>query len=82
LAICGDVVELAARHVDDEVVGLVVGEGEAHAVHPVEGDLRQGHGPTDLHGYQASLAEVPLFVRLGTRDTGALMSALRRRGPG
>jgi alpha-glucosidase (family GH31 glycosyl hydrolase) len=40
------------------------------------------HGPTDLHGYQASLAEVPLFVRLGTRDTGALMIALRARGHG
>jgi hypothetical protein len=36
------------------------------------------HGPTDLHAYKASLAEVPLFVRLGTRDTGALMRALRR----
>jgi alpha-glucosidase (family GH31 glycosyl hydrolase) len=39
-------------------------------------------GPTDLHGYQASLADVPLFVRLGTRGTGALMSALRRTGHG
>jgi hypothetical protein len=35
-----------------------------------------------VHGYQAQLAEVPLFVRLGTRDTGALMSALRHSGHG
>lgn len=34
------------------------------------------HGPATLHGYGAGLAQVPMFVRLGTSDTGMLMSAL------
>lgn len=33
------------------------------------------HG--DLHGYRADLGTLPLFVRLGTRDTHALTKALR-----
>lgn len=37
------------------------------------------HGPTTLHAYGASLAQVPMFVRLGTPDTGMLMSALNGR---
>jgi alpha-glucosidase (family GH31 glycosyl hydrolase) len=34
------------------------------------------HGPTTLRAYGASLAQVPMFVRLGTPDTGMLMRAL------
>jgi alpha-glucosidase (family GH31 glycosyl hydrolase) len=33
-------------------------------------------GPATLTGYQASLAQTPLFVRLGTAQTRTLMSAL------
>jgi alpha-glucosidase (family GH31 glycosyl hydrolase) len=31
-------------------------------------------GPATLTGYQASLAQTPVFIRLGTRQTGTLMS--------
>jgi alpha-glucosidase (family GH31 glycosyl hydrolase) len=34
------------------------------------------NGPTTLHAYGADLAQVPMFVRLGTPDTGMLMQAL------
>lgn len=37
-------------------------------------------GGQDLNDYRAELADIPLFVRLGTRDTGALLSALRHHG--
>ena len=37
---------------------------------------REVRGPADLHGYQADLDTLPLFVRLGTRDTGQLMRTL------
>jgi alpha-glucosidase (family GH31 glycosyl hydrolase) len=33
-------------------------------------------GPAALTGYQAGLAQTPVFIRLGTRQTGMLMSAL------
>lgn len=33
-------------------------------------------GPTDLRGYSADLATMPLFVRLGAADTGQLMEVL------
>lgn len=33
-------------------------------------------GPTELTGYPTALADVPLFVRLGTHQTGMLMRAL------
>jgi hypothetical protein len=33
-------------------------------------------GPTDIAGYPVALSDVPMFVRLGTPDTGRLMSAL------
>jgi alpha-glucosidase (family GH31 glycosyl hydrolase) len=33
------------------------------------------HGPTTLQGYSAPLDTLPMFVKLGSRDTGALMSA-------
>jgi alpha-glucosidase (family GH31 glycosyl hydrolase) len=33
-------------------------------------------GPATLTGYQAGLAQTPVFVRLGTAQTGALMSVL------
>jgi alpha-glucosidase (family GH31 glycosyl hydrolase) len=33
-------------------------------------------GPTDIAGYPVTLADVPMFIRLGTPDTGRLMSAL------
>lgn len=36
------------------------------------------HGPADLTGYAADLSRTPVFVLLGTHDTGALMSALAR----
>jgi alpha-glucosidase (family GH31 glycosyl hydrolase) len=38
------------------------------------------HGPTTLRAYRAGLAQVPMFVRLGTPDTGMLMSALHGTG--
>jgi alpha-glucosidase (family GH31 glycosyl hydrolase) len=34
------------------------------------------NGPADLSGYTADLTQVPVFVRLGTPDTGALLQAL------
>lgn len=34
------------------------------------------HGPTTLRGYGVDLAHVPMFVRLGTPDTGMLMGIL------
>lgn len=37
---------------------------------------RTVHGPTTLRSYGADLSQIPMFVRLGTRDTGMLMSAL------
>ncbi|GHJ41906.1 glycoside hydrolase [Streptomyces sp. TS71-3] len=37
---------------------------------------RTVHGPTTLRAYGADLAQVPMFVRLGTSDTRMLMKAL------
>ena len=34
------------------------------------------NGPAELSGYGASLGQTPMFIRLGTSDTGKLMSAL------
>ena len=34
------------------------------------------HGPTDIADYPVTLADVPMFILLGTPDTGRLMSAL------
>ncbi|WP_160145102.1 glycoside hydrolase family 31 protein [Actinacidiphila yanglinensis] len=39
---------------------------------------RTVHGPVDLTGYTADLSQTPVFVLLGTQDTGTLMSALKR----
>jgi alpha-glucosidase (family GH31 glycosyl hydrolase) len=36
------------------------------------------HGPASISGYAADLTQVPVFVKLGTPDTGRLMSALMR----
>lgn len=33
-------------------------------------------GPAEISGYGASLDQTPMFIRLGTADTGTLMSAL------
>ncbi len=35
-------------------------------------------GPATLTGYQASLAQTPIFIRIRTGETGALMSVLRQ----
>ena len=37
------------------------------------------NGPADLSGYTAGLGATPAFVRLGTPDTGELISALSER---
>lgn len=36
-------------------------------------------GPTELTGYSASLAQTPMFVRLGTADTASLLAAVAAR---
>jgi alpha-glucosidase (family GH31 glycosyl hydrolase) len=35
------------------------------------------HGPTVLHGYSAPFDTLPMFVKLGSADTGTLMSAVK-----
>jgi alpha-glucosidase (family GH31 glycosyl hydrolase) len=35
-------------------------------------------GPAELSGYQAGLGQTPMFIRLGSADTGTLMSELAR----
>jgi alpha-glucosidase (family GH31 glycosyl hydrolase) len=39
-------------------------------------------GPSDLRGYTSDLARTPVFIRLGTPDTGTLMRALAPGAPG
>jgi alpha-glucosidase (family GH31 glycosyl hydrolase) len=34
------------------------------------------NGPTELSGYQAGIDQTPMFIRLGTADTGTLMAVL------
>jgi alpha-glucosidase (family GH31 glycosyl hydrolase) len=78
----------ASYTVDDEwllgdslLAAPVLGDGELRDVHLPPGrwfDVARGRvvsGPAELSGYRADLATVPLFVRLGQRDTGRLMQA-------
>lgn len=38
-------------------------------------------GPAEVPGYTAPLDQTPMFIRLGTSDTGKLMSALAGNAP-
>jgi alpha-glucosidase (family GH31 glycosyl hydrolase) len=80
----------ASYAIDDEwllgdslLVAPVLTEGDSRDVHLPPGQWfdvarqRVVRGPADLDAYAADLGTVPLFVRLGTPDTGRLMDALR-----
>jgi len=79
----------ASYAIDDEwllgdslLVAPVLTEDDSRDIHLPSGQWfdvnrrRVVHGATDLEAYPADLGTVPLFVRLGTRDTGRLMKAL------
>ena len=82
--------DTASYAIDDEwllgdslLVAPVLSDATSRDIHvppgrwyDVSGD-RVVRGPTDLSGYQADLGTLPLFIRLGSPDTGALMSALK-----
>jgi alpha-glucosidase (family GH31 glycosyl hydrolase) len=79
----------ASYAIDDEwllgdslLVAPVLTDGDSRDVHLPAGqwfDVARGRvvrGPVDLNGYSADLGTLPLFVRLGSPDTGRLMKAL------
>jgi alpha-glucosidase (family GH31 glycosyl hydrolase) len=67
---------------DSLLAAPVVTDQSSRDVHVPQGNWfdvthqRVIHGPTTVSGYAADLTQVPVFVKLGTPDTGTLVSAL------
>jgi alpha-glucosidase (family GH31 glycosyl hydrolase) len=68
---------------DSLLVAPVLGDETSRDIHVPAGrwfdvtTQRVVRGPADLHDYQAGLDTVPLFVRLGSPDSGTLLDALQ-----
>jgi alpha-glucosidase (family GH31 glycosyl hydrolase) len=79
----------ASYQIDDEwllgdslLAAPVLTDGSSRDIHVPAGEWydvvhhRVVTGPTTLAGYAAGLSDTPAFVKLGTADTGTLLSAL------
>jgi hypothetical protein len=67
---------------DSSLAALLLSDATTRDIHPSSSSSydvanhREVEGPAEISGYSVGLAQIPMIIRLGTPDTGKLMSAL------